>query len=117
MHSLIILGVFAVAAFLVAWVVNGLVGLLSSEKPEDTGSLWLDIFLRFFAVLELGVIGRMLNYVGLDGAPRKVIFLIGLVCVLLFLVRACHHREYNKQMQTYHVIVTNDHVMVTNEGP
>jgi len=104
MYSFIMLAMFAVAAFLVAWVVNGLVGLLSGERPRDTGSLWLDIFLRLFAVLELGFIGRILNYVGLDGLPRKVVLFVGLLCVLLFLVRACHHeRDEHSQTYTYPV--------------
>src|SRR6266568_9192510 len=85
MNSFVMLAAFAVAAFLVAWVVNGLVGLLSGERPRDTGSLWLDIFLRIFMVLELGVIGRVLNYCGFSGWPRKLVFFVGLLCVLLFL--------------------------------
>jgi len=91
MNSVVMVAVFAVAAFLVAWVVNSLVGLLSGERPRDTGSLWLDIFLRFFAILELGFIGRMLSYVGFQGWPRKLVLFIGLLCVLLFLLRACDH--------------------------
>jgi len=81
------LAAFGVAAFLVAWVVNALVGLLSGERPRDTASLWFDIFFSFFVILELGVIGRVLSYLGLTGWP---VFFIGMVCVLLFLVRACH---------------------------
>jgi len=91
MTTFAMLVMFAVAAFLAAWVVNGLVGLLSGERPRDTGSLWLDMFLRIFAVLELGWIGRILNYVGLRGLPRKIVLFIGLLCVLVFLVRARHH--------------------------
>src|SRR6266568_4325167 len=87
MNSFVMLAMFAVAAFLVAWVVNGLVGLLSGEKPRDTGRLWLDIFLRLFVVLEVGFIGRMLNYNGLDGLPRKVVLFVGLICALLLLMR------------------------------
>jgi len=89
MFDLAFLAAFAVAAFLVAWIVNGLVGLLSGEKPRDTASLWADIFLRLFMILELGVIGRVLNYCGLSGWPRKFVFFVGLLCVLLFLMRAC----------------------------
>src|SRR2546427_4407247 len=88
--SFVMLAAFGVAAFLVAWVVNALVGLLSGERPRDTASLWFDIFFRFFAILELGLIGRVLSYLGLTGWPRKAVFFIGMVCVLLFLVRACH---------------------------
>ena len=92
-HTLIILAVFALAAFLVAWVANGLVGLLSGEKPGDTGRLWVDVFLRMFAILELGFIGRILSHVGLNGWPRKVVLFIGLLGLLLFLLRAGHHRH------------------------
>jgi hypothetical protein len=42
-----------------------------------------------FAVLELGLIGRMLNYLGLTEWPRKLVLFIGLLCVLLFLVKSC----------------------------
>lgn len=102
MYSFVMLAMFLVAAFLVAWVVNGLVGLLSGDRPRDTGSLWLDIFLRLFAVLELGFIGRILNCIGLDGLPRKVVLFVGLLCVLLFLVRACH-LEHNEHTYSYPV--------------
>jgi hypothetical protein len=102
MYSVIMLAVFAVAAFLVAWVVNGLVGLLSGERPRDTGRLWLDIFLRFFAILELGFIGRMLSYLGFQGWPRKVVLFIGLLCILLFLLKACHH-SHSDNVYTYPV--------------
>lgn len=89
---------FAVAAFLVAWTVNALVGLMMGERPRDTGSLWLDIFLRLFAVLELGAIGRVLSYLGFTGWPRKAVLFIGALCILLFLIRACSvgtHRPYS----------------------
>lgn len=94
---------FAVAAFLVAWVVNGLVGLMSGEHPRDTGRLWLDTFLRIFAVLELGWIGRILNYVGLRGLPQKLVLFIGLLCVALFLARSCSqsHEADSRYIRTY----------------
>ena len=93
------------AAFLVAWVVNGLVGLLSGENPRDTGRLGADVFLRLFAVLELGLIGRVLNYAGFTGWPRKFVLFIGLLCVLLFLARACHktHAHSTVYDRTYGV--------------
>src|SRR3954470_17039483 len=99
MDRLIILAILAVVSFLVAWVVDGLVGILSGERPRDTGSLWFDTFLRFFAVLELGLIGRLLNYFGFDKLPRKIILFIGLLCALLFLLRTCHHR-HSEQIYT-----------------
>ncbi len=90
MFDLAFLAALAVAAFLVAWLVNGLVSLFSGERRRDTASLWADVFLRLFMVLELGLIGRVLNYCGLTGWPRKLVFFLGLLCVLLFLARACH---------------------------
>jgi hypothetical protein len=98
MDRLIILAILAV----VAWVVNGLVGILSGERPRDTGSLWFDTFLKFFAVLELGLIGRLLSYLRFDRLPHKIILFIGLVCALLFLLRSCHHR-HSEQNYTYPV--------------
>jgi hypothetical protein len=89
MYDLLMLAAFGFAAFLVAWVVNGLVGMMSGEKPGDTGRLWLDIFLRMFGILELGVIGRVLNEFGLKGWSRKAVLFVGLLCLLLFLVRSC----------------------------
>ena len=103
------LAAFGVAAFLVAWIVNSLVGLLSGERPRDTGSLWFDIFFRFFVILELGFIGRLLSYLGLTGWPRKAIIFIGMVCVLLFLVRACHDsRKDSRYERSYGY--TNGHL-------
>jgi hypothetical protein len=93
MNSFIMLAAFGVAAFLVAWIVNSLVGLLSGERPRDTASLWFDIFFRFFSILELGLVGRLLSYLGLTGWPRKAVFFIGTDCLLLFLVRACHNTQ------------------------
>ena len=90
MNSFIMLAAFGVAALLVAWVVNALVGLLSGDRPRDTGSLWFDIFFRFFAILELGLVGRALSYLGLTGWPRKAMVFVGMLCILLLLVRACH---------------------------
>jgi hypothetical protein len=110
MSSFVVLAAFGVAAFLVAWVVNSLVGLLSGERPRDTASLWFDIFFRFFAVLELGLIGRVLSYLGLTGWPRKAMMFIGMLCILLFLVRACHnaHRHDTGYEHTYGI--TNGHL-------
>ena len=100
MFSLLVM--FAVAAFLIAWVVNGIVGILMGERPRDTGQLWLDAFLRIFAVLELGFIGRILNYVGLNGLPRKIVLFVGLLCVLFFLGKAFHRHEHRDPlMRTY----------------
>jgi len=89
-YDLAFIAAFGLAAFLVAWVVNSLVGMMSGENPRDTGRLGAEIFLRLFAILELGVIGRVLNYLGLTGWPRKLVLFVGLLCALVFLVRACH---------------------------
>jgi hypothetical protein len=89
MFDFAMLAALGVAAFLVAWITNVLVGLLSGENPRDTGRLWADIFLRLSTGLELGFIGRLLNYFGLPGWRRKLVLFLGLLCVLLFLARAC----------------------------
>jgi len=98
------LAALAVAAFLVAWTVNALMSLMMGEKSQDTRSLWFDIFFRFFAILELGVIGRMLSYLGFSGWPRKAVVFIGALCVLLFLIKACstaRHRDPYLRTYTY----------------
>jgi hypothetical protein len=87
--------VLGVAALLTAWLVNGLVGMLSGEKPGDTGRLGGEIFLRIFVALELGIVGRVLNYVGLTGLPRKLVLFTGLLCVLSFLIGSCRHAHNN----------------------
>jgi hypothetical protein len=89
-YDLAFIAAFGLAAFLVAWAVNGLVAMMGGENPRDTGKVGAEVFLRLFAVLELGVIGRVLNYVGIAGWPRKLLLFVGLLCVLAFLVRAFH---------------------------
>ena len=106
-YDLAFIAILGLAAFLIAWVVNGLVGLMSGENPRDTGRLGADVFLRLFAVLELGLIGRVLNYVGFTGWPRKFALFIGLLCVLLFLVRACHNTHTHSTVYDRTYGVTN----------
>ncbi len=89
MSDLTTIAAFAVAAFIVAWFVNGLVGVLSGEKPRDTASLWAEVFVKLMLILELGLIGRLLNYCGLTGWPRKLVLFLGLLCVLIFLAHSC----------------------------
>lgn len=103
MISLTMLAAIAVVAFIVAWIVNGFVGLLGGERPRDTGRLWFDIFFRFLVILELGIVGRILNCVGFDGLPRKIIFFIGLCCLVVFLVRGCDNDERREPIHTYPV--------------
>ena len=57
MHDLLVLAAAGLAALLGAWVVTGLVGVLSRARPRDTGRLWADILLRLLAVLEAGAGG------------------------------------------------------------
>jgi hypothetical protein len=104
-YALVFIAAFGLAAFLVAWVVNGLVEMMSGENPGATSRLGAEIFLRLFAILELGVIGRMLNYLGLTGWPRKLVLFVGLLCVLLFLARACRdaHTHDTPYERTYGV--------------
>jgi hypothetical protein len=51
---------WAVLTLGAAWLVNGLVALLSGEHPGDTGSVWLDMMLgELRGLLEgLSLIGR-----------------------------------------------------------
>ena len=115
MIDFIMVAAFGVAAFLAAWVVNAFVGLLSGERPRDTASLWFDIFFRFFAILELGLVGRVLNYLGLTGWPRKAVFFIGMVCLLLFLVRACYDARSDDARRNEHTYgVTNGQLYEIN---
>ena len=96
-------------AFLVAWIVNALVGIMSGENPRDTGRLGFEIFLRLFAVLELGIVGRVLNYLGLSGWSRKLTLSVGLLCVLAFLFKACQHTQARDDWsKTYGI--TNGHL-------
>jgi len=88
MSNLYLICAFAIAAFLIAWIVNGLVGLMSGEKPEDLGSVWADVFLRLFTILELGAIGRFLQYCGISSRMRRLVFFVGWLCLLMFFVRA-----------------------------
>ena len=87
MSDIAFIGLFAIAAFLIAWIVNGVVGMLMGEKPQDTTSLWRDVFLRFITIEELGALGRLLNYCGSTTRTSKIVFFIGLLCVLMFLVK------------------------------
>ena len=45
MTDLGVILLFALIALGVAWLVNGLVALLSGEHPRDTGRVWLDTML------------------------------------------------------------------------
>jgi hypothetical protein len=102
MNNLVMLTACVLAAFLVAWVVNALVGLLSGEKPGDTGRLWLDVFSRIVPLLELGIIGWVLNHLGLKGWRRKLVLFIGVLCILSLLVRACRD-THDDQLPTHEV--------------
>lgn len=57
MHDLLVLAAAGLAALLGAWVVTVLVGMLSGERPHDTGKVWADVLLRLFALLEVGAMG------------------------------------------------------------
>jgi hypothetical protein len=102
MTTLGMLVMFGIASFLVAWLANGLVGLLMGERPRDTGSLWLDTFLRILLLLELGWIGRILTYAGFSGSSRKLLLFLGLLCVVLFLAKDCRH-EHNSNVRSFPV--------------
>lgn len=93
---------FAIATCLVAWVTNGLVSLLSGEHSRDTGRLWIDAFLRVFAVIEFGWIGRVLNHIGLHGLMKKLALFVGLLGLLVFLVGSCDHSDDDGRRYIHH---------------
>lgn len=101
MSHFVVVAALALATFLVAWIANALVGLLMGEKPRDTVGVWFDTFFGMFALLELGFIGRMLTNFGLTGWPRKAVLFIGLVCVFVFLARACSHDTHKSDTNSY----------------
>lgn len=79
---------FAGVALVVAWFVNALVSTLSGEHPGDTGSLWGDVFSRMIGGWELGLVGRVLNY--LNGSwVRRVFGVLGLIGLVIFVVEGC----------------------------
>jgi hypothetical protein len=82
------IALLAVAALVIAWIGNVLVGMLSGEKPQDTPSLWRDVFLQLFVIKEFGLIGRVLNYLGLTTRVRRIVFFIALLCFLIGLFRS-----------------------------
>ncbi len=115
MSEVAFIAAFGLAAFLIAWVVNGLVGMMSGENPRDTGRLGAEIFLRFFAILELGIIGRVLGYLGFTGWPRKLMLFVGLLCILAFLIRAGHHTGRDNSAVYKQFGITNGQVYeITN---
>ena len=83
------LGFVALVAFL-AWLaagaVNIFVGVLSGERPRDTGRVWRDLFLGVFGLFELGYLGRMLNASSTRWA-RKLLYLAGLAFLIFWLLR------------------------------
>ena len=80
---------FCLAALLVAWVVNAIVNVLSGEKRNDTGSLWIDIVLRIFAARDFGITARILNYLARQGWPLKLLYAMGAIALVAFFVHGC----------------------------
>lgn len=87
MSELGMLLLFGVVALVAAWFVNFLVGLIRGEHPGDTGSVWWDILLRMFALGELGVLGRVLNYINASWA-RRILAVIGFIALAIAIVQA-----------------------------
>jgi len=78
---------FGGIALIGAWFVNFMVGLLSGEHPRDTERVWWDILLRMFALGELGVLGRILNYINASWA-RRILAVVGFIALVVFIVQA-----------------------------
>jgi hypothetical protein len=89
MGTLVTIALIGLAALFVAWIANTLVGLLSGERPRDTGRLWSNIVLRIFTIKEFGVVGRILNYVASEGWPLRVLYGLGAIGILALLIRSC----------------------------
>lgn len=79
---------YVLIAFLVAWFVNLLVGLLRGEHPGDTGRVWWEVLLRMFAIGELGLLGRILNY-GSGSWIRSILMAVGGVVLFIFIFQIC----------------------------
>ena len=82
----IILVTFLLVSFCAAWLVNALVGLMSGEKPGDTGRLWIDMFFRGLGTGLLGVFGRALNTFPTSGWARLALYVAGAIALLWLLV-------------------------------
>jgi hypothetical protein len=87
MSDLGMLLLFGGVALVAAWFVNFLVGLLRGEHPGDTRSVWWDILLRMFALGELGVLGRALNYINASWA-RRILAVVGFIALVFLLFQA-----------------------------
>jgi hypothetical protein len=101
---MLFLSTLVLAALLIAWLVNTLIEMLSGEKPQSTVSLWGEIVSRLLIVSEFGLIGRILNHVGLTGLPRKAVLFVGLLCILLFFLKSNHHHTNTNPTQ---ILITN----------
>jgi hypothetical protein len=79
---------FFLIAGAAACIVTFIVGLLRSDRADDMPSVWWDILLRIFAVRELGLLGRVLNW--MDGSwARRILSVVGIVALILTLFHAC----------------------------
>jgi hypothetical protein len=90
MSTFAIFVLLCVAALVVAWVVNALVGILSGEHPKDTGRLWSDIVLRVFAAMKFGFLGRFVGYMASTGWRLRVLYALGVLGIVAFLIRGCN---------------------------
>lgn len=96
--------VFAIMAFVVTWLVNILVSVLSGEKRQGNADVWAEVFSRMFLVSELAAIGRVLNQMGIAGWPRQAAVIGGVLCLLLVLGKSCGHDSHSVAPYT---VVTN----------
>jgi hypothetical protein len=87
MSDLGMLMLFGGVALVAAGFVNFLVGLLRGEHPGDTLSVWLDVLSRMFALGELGVLGRALNYINAPWA-RRILAVVGFIALMVYIFQA-----------------------------
>ena len=86
---LLFIALVAGFALLGAWIVNAVVGMMSGEKPGDTGRQWADMFFRILGVGRIGVLGRILSYAGTEGWPRRILWAAGVISLLALLAWSC----------------------------
>ena len=90
MDTLVFLLIVAVVAFLVAWVVNLVVGWISGEHPGDTGRQAVDVFFGIFGGMRLGLLARLLDRSTFPWV-RWIIYFAGAWFIVAMILRGCSH--------------------------
>ncbi len=90
---------FAVVALGVAWLVNGLVALLSGEHPRDTRSVWLDIVLGDFRGFSsvLSLLRTRLKASVRDFSMNRFAYSLDVISLLLLAVHPLADTHFGKK--------------------